>query len=322
MRKVFHGEAELILVIDAGTTSTRAMLFALDGTMRAMAQRRADAALSASRLGRARCGGDLERRSCLRAAGGGAGRRGGPDRRDRHDQPARDGGGLGSASGEPLARAIVWQDRRTAGVCDDLRAAGHEGRCRRTGLLLDPYFSATKMRWLLDNVPEVRGAAERGTAGASARRVLAALQADRRCVRVRCHQCQPHQPAAADIGAVGRGTVRAVRRAPCGAARSCRQRRPARHRGRMLGAPVPVTGLAGDQQAATIGQGCLAPGETKATYGTGAFVLANMGAEVPRSAHRLVAPCCGSLAASGTMRSKARSSWPEVWCSGCATAWG
>lgn len=285
------GEAELILVIDAGTTSTRAMVFTPDGAMRALSQRPLtqhyphpgwvehdadeiwNAALACSRQAVAQVGG-VGRIAAIGIAN------------QRETVVAWD-----RQSGTPLARAIVWQDRRTAAICDDLRAAGHEGPVQaKTGLLLDPYFSATKMRWLLDNVPEVRGAAEAGrlalgtietwlvhrlTGGAllsdvtnASRTSLLPLAANAWDEEL-CELFGVPRSALPDLcdNAGGLGTS-----VP-----------------EWLGAPVPITGLAGDQQAATIGQACLSPGETKATYGTGAFVLANMGAAVPHSANRLVA---------------------------------
>lgn len=193
-------------------------------------------------------------------------------------------------SGAPLHRALVWQDRRTADACAALKEQGHEPEVqRRTGLLLDPYFSATKMRWLLENVAEVRGAAEAGrlalgtvegwiafklTGGAH---VSDASNASRTSLL-------PLDGADWDAGLCDLFDVPASALAEVidnagafGAALP-----------QWLGAAIPLTGLAGDQQSATIGQACLAIGETKATYGTGAFVLANMGQAIPQSRHRLL----------------------------------
>lgn len=283
--------AELILVIDAGTTSTRAMVFAPDGSMRALAQRPLtqhypqagwvehdvreiwDGALACARQAVAQVGG-AGRIAAIGLAN------------QRETVVAWD-----RQSGEPLARAIVWQDRRTAAICDDLRAAGHEGLVQdKTGLLLDPYFSATKMRWLIDNVPPVREAAEAGrlalgtveswllyklTGGAFLSDVTNASRTS----------LLPLTSAGWDEGLCELfGVPRPALPELCDNAGPLGAALP-----EWLGAPVPITGVAGDQQAATIGQACLAPGETKATYGTGAFVLANMGATVPHSANRLLA---------------------------------
>ena len=277
----------LILVLDEGTTSTRAMLFTPAGEPRGMAQRELtqhyprpgwvehdageiwDRTLACAREMVEQAGG-AERIACIGVTN------------QRETVVAWD-----RTTGEPLARAIVWQDRRTAPFCEELREAGHEEAVRvATGLLLDPYFSATKMRWLLDNEAAVRGAAERGTlafgtieswlvfkltgahlsdAGNASRTLLLPLAGaswdDGLCALFGVPRAALPQvvDSAGDFGATG-----------------------------LFGAQIPVTGLAGDQQAATIGQGCLAPGETKATYGTGAFVLANKGADIPRSRHRLI----------------------------------
>ena len=155
---------DLILVLDSGTTSTRAMAFARDGSVRAVVQRELtqhypqpgwvehdaleiwEATLACAR-------------EVVVGGGGGGAFAGIGITNQRETVVAWD-----KATGEPLARALVWQDRRTADACQALRAAGHEHEVqRRTGLLLDPYFSATKMRWLLDNSGEVATAAHAGT---------------------------------------------------------------------------------------------------------------------------------------------------------------
>jgi glycerol kinase len=279
--------SELILVLDAGTTSTRAMAFDLAGALRAVAQRELaqhypqpgwvehDAAeIWESTLACARE--VLAQVGPVAAVG---------ITNQRETVVAWD-----RVSGEPLARALVWQDRRTADACAALREAGHEPDVQqKTGLLLDPYFSATKMRWLLDNVAEVRAAAETGrlafgtveswlmfklTGGAH---LSDASNASRTSLL-------PLAGAGWDAGLCDLFGV------PIGALPEVVDNAGAFGAAlpEWFGAPIPLTGLAGDQQSATIGQGCLAPGETKATYGTGAFVLANMGAEVPRSRHRLL----------------------------------
>lgn len=284
-------EAELILVIDAGTTSTRAMVFAPDGAMRALAQRPLtqhyprpgwvehdaeeiwNGALACARQAVAQVGG-ADRISGIGIAN------------QRETVIAWD-----RRSGTPLARAIVWQDRRTAGICDELRAAGHEGPVQeKTGLLLDPYFSATKMRWLLDHVPEVTGAAEAGrlALGTVESWLVYRLTGGALFSDITNASRTSLLPLASEVWDDGLcelfGVPRSALSDLCDNAGRLGTAVP-----EWLGAAVPITGLAGDQQAATIGQACLAPGETKATYGTGAFVLANMGQTVPRSANRLVA---------------------------------
>ena len=184
----------------------------------------------------------------------------------------------------PLHRALVWQDRRTAARCDELRAAGYEPLVRdRTGLVLDPYFSATKIAWLLEHVD---GLAERARDG---RAIFGTIDSwiawnltgehvtdpsnasrtllyDLRAGDWSPELCElfgvPQQALPADPPVDRR--VRAAER-----------RRAARSRG------VPLAGIAGDQQSALYGQACLDPGEGKNTYGTGSFVLVNTGSDPP-----------------------------------------
>ncbi|MDE8650911.1 glycerol kinase GlpK [Novosphingobium album (ex Liu et al. 2023)] len=282
---------ELILVIDAGTTSTRAMVFDRAGALRATAQRLL--AQHYPRPGWVEHDADEIWTDALACARQVVTQAGGADRiagigitNQRETVVAWD-----KLSGEPLSRALVWQDRRTADACEALRAAGHEPRVQAmTGLVIDPYFSATKMRWLLDHAPATRAAAAAGrlalgtveswlvwklTGGAH---LSDAANASRTSLL-------PLGGASWDAGLCDLFGVPLAALPEVGdSAGRLGETRP-----EWLGAPVPITGLAGDQQAATIGQGCLAPGETKATYGTGAFVLANMGGTAPRSRHRLLA---------------------------------
>jgi glycerol kinase len=191
------------------------------------------------------------------------------------------------ASGRPIANAIVWQDRRTADDCAALRERGAETEVtRRTGLVLDPYFSGTKIAWLLDHVPGARARAQRGelafgtidswliwnlTAGrthatdvSNASRTLLfdlhSLDWDDSLLRLFDvpRALLPRVTASSEI---------------IGAAD------PA-----LLGGAVPLAGVAGDQQAATFGQACFAPGMAKNTYGTGCFVTMNVGA-APRASN-------------------------------------
>lgn len=282
--------SEFILVLDEGTTSTRAMLFDLGGALQGVAQQdltqhypapgwvEHDAAEIWSKT-----------LACARAVtekAGGAGRIlciGITNQRET--VVAWD-----KATGEPLSRAIVWQDRRTAQFCEGLRAEGYEAEVqRRTGLLLDPYFSGTKMRWMLDNDAKVRGAAEADrlafgtieswlvwklTGGAhltdasnASRTLLMELAGAGFDEGLSDLFGVPHRALPQVIDNAGEfGMAQAE----------------------WLGRKIPITGLAGDQQAATIGQACLAFGETKATYGTGAFVLTNKGSDIPASSHRLL----------------------------------
>ena len=280
---------EHILVLDAGTTSTRAMVFcAADGAMVGMAQQgltqhypqpgwvEHDAEEILSRT--LACAREAVGQCKVAIAAVGI-------TNQRETVVAWD-----RTTGAALARAIVWQDRRTPDVCSALKDAGHEQAVQaRTGLLLDPYFSATKMRWLLDHSGEVRAAAARGTlafgtveswlawhlsggahvsdASNASRTLLLALDGAQ------------FDAGLCDLFGVPPAALPEVvdthgRMADCIPD--------------LLGQAMPICGLVGDQQSATIGQGCLSPGDTKATYGTGAFVLTNMGRAQPRSAHRLL----------------------------------
>ncbi len=192
-------------------------------------------------------------------------------------------------SGRPVANAIVWQDRRTAPFCAALKSAGHEAAVReRTGLVLDPYFSATKIRWLLDNVRRAAGARGVGRAGVRHRRHLLDLAADRRpAPRDRRDERLAH--AAFDLRS---GTFSDDLCALFGVPRALLPELgpSAGKLGQTRGVPglpdgIPIAGLAGDQQAALFGQDCTEAGDAKCTYGTGAFLLMNTGAE-PRLSSR------------------------------------
>jgi glycerol kinase len=194
-------------------------------------------------------------------------------------------------TGEAVYPAIVWQDRRTAAACQSLEATGAGVEVRqRTGLLLDPYFSATKLAWILDTVAGARQRAERGelafgtidcfllyrlTGGAAhatditnaSRTMLFDIVRGQwddellRLFRIPPAVLPEVRDNAGNFGVASPG---------------------------VLGAAVPVTGMAGDQQAAAIGQACFAPGMIKSTYGTGCFALLNIGAEPAISRHRLL----------------------------------
>ena len=191
-------------------------------------------------------------------------------------------------SGEPLARAIVWQDRRTADACRALVDAGHEESVRGvTGLVLDPYFSATKYRWLIDQVPAVSAAGESLALGtveswlvfklSGGAHVSDASNASRSLLLPLTGA--GFDPGLCDLFGVPLASLPQV----VDMAGPIATTDP-----RWFGGAIPICGLAGDQQAATIGQGCLAAGETKATFGSGAFILTATGATPPRSQHRLL----------------------------------
>ncbi len=195
------------------------------------------------------------------------------------------------ATGQPIHRAIVWQDRRTADTCARMKAEGLEPMVTaRTGLLLDPYFSGTKVAWLLDHVEGARARAERGellfgtvdtfliwkltggrvhaTDATNASRTMlyniatGAWDADLcKALRVPMAMLPEVRDCAADYGTTD----------------------PA-----LYGAAIPILGVAGDQQAATVGQACFAPGMMKSTYGTGCFALLNTGTDLVPSKNRLL----------------------------------
>lgn len=193
------------------------------------------------------------------------------------------------ATGRPIHRAIVWQDRRTAPDCAALRAAGHDALVAdRTGLLIDPYFSATKLGWILDQVPGARAAAIRGE--------LAFGTVDSfllwRLTEGRVHATDATNAARTMLFDIGAGRWDAelcdLLRVPMSLLPEVHDSAAAFGTTTLLGAAIPVTGIAGDQQAATIGQACFAPGMAKCTYGTGGFALLNTGPTRVASRHRLL----------------------------------
>ena len=194
-------------------------------------------------------------------------------------------------TGEPVHRAIVWQDRRGAPMCDRLRRDGHEGLIqRRTGLIVDAYFSGTKIAWLLDNVAGVRERAERGE--------LAFGTIDSfllwRLTGGRVHATDATNASRTMLYDIRRQiwddellALLNIPKALLPEVRSSDARFGETER-EILGRAVPVAGVAGDQQAATVGQACLSEGMMKSTYGTGCFALLNTGETAPRSRNRLL----------------------------------
>jgi glycerol kinase len=192
-------------------------------------------------------------------------------------------------TGQPISNAIVWQDRRTAAICENLRECGHADLFQdKTGLVLDAYFSGTKIKWLLDHVPGARAQAERGelafgtidswlcfnlcgahvTDTSNASRTLLfnihTLAWDDELLELLDipQSLLPH--VVTSSGTVGSSHAD------------------------LFGAPIPITGIAGDQQAATFGQVCLQPGMAKNTYGTGCFMLMNTGHQPITSQNKLL----------------------------------
>ena len=279
----------MIVVIDEGTTSTRAMLYAPDGRVIAVKGQDLDQHYPRPGWVEHDAAQIWERTlACVHAV---IEQAGGADRiaaigitNQRETVVAWD-----KRSGEPLARAIVWQDRRTADQCDALKAQGHETEVqRRTGLLLDPYFSATKMRWLREHAPAVAqtppdalafgtvdswlvwkltGGLHISDASNASRTMLMALTS------------RGWDEGLADLLGVPLSTLPAIvdTHGLLGETDA-----------RLFGRAIPICAMVGDQQGATIGQACLTVGETKATFGTGAFILTNTGGTPRHSAHRLL----------------------------------
>ncbi len=278
-----------ILVIDEGTTSTRAMLFAADGKALGSAQEpltqhypapglvEHDAAeiwtktLACARAMVAKAGGANQ----ISAIG---------ITNQRETIVFWD-----RRTGEPLAPAIVWQDRRTAEDCATLKAAGHEPTVQaKTGLLLDPYFSGSKIGWALKNWPQLKDAGDNLAVGTVESYLVYRLTGG-------AHVSDATNASRTALMAIGSSgwddgllslfdVPRAILPEIVDCAGDIGTTLP-----ELFGGPIKITGMAGDQQAATIGQACLDPGQTKATFGTGAFILTQTGRKLPQSQHKLLA---------------------------------
>ena len=290
----------LILALDQGTTSTRAILF--DAKGRALAEsgrplkqfypadgwveHDADAIFSASvdvlREAVQKAGRSLSEVAAI----------GITNQRETVVIWAR-------ATGAPIHRAIVWQDRRTAEACDKLRHAGHEPRVTEvSGLLLDPYFSGTKIAWLLDHVDGARARAEAGDllAGTIDSWVIWKLTGGRVHATDATNASRTllfdirKQAWSAEMGEMLGVPLRLMPRVL-----DCAADYGVTDEG-VLGRAIPIRGVAGDQQAALMGQGCIRPGEMKATYGTGCFMLLNTGETAPVSSTRLLTTVAARIA--------------------------
>ncbi|MGQ0742650.1 MAG: glycerol kinase GlpK [Alphaproteobacteria bacterium] len=193
------------------------------------------------------------------------------------------------ASGKPVHNAIVWQDRRTAARCDELKEEGREALVsERTGLLLDPYFSATKLEWLLANVPDANARAKEG--------LLAFGTVDSWLV----YRLTGGRVHATDITNASRTVLFNIHSlrwddgmlrlfgVPHEILPEIRQCATDFGTTEIVGSPIRITGVAGDQQAAMFGQACFATGDLKCTYGTGCFALVNTGAKATGSRNRLI----------------------------------
>ena len=195
------------------------------------------------------------------------------------------------ASGKPIHNAIVWQDRRTADLCDALRRDGPEPAiAAKTGLILDPYFSASKIAWLLDNVDGARASAEAGRLAFGTIDCFLLW----RLTGGKVHATDASNAARTLLLDIGPGTwdenlcrLFGVPQSMLPQVRDCAgkfgETAPD-----LFGGPIRILGMAGDQQAANVGQGCFKPGMMKSTYGTGCFALLNTGAERVASRNRLL----------------------------------
>lgn len=202
-------------------------------------------------------------------------------------------------TGEAVAPAIVWQDRRTADLCERLRADGKEELFRqKTGLLLDPYFSGTKIRWLLDQVPGARQQAERGELAfgtidswlvwklSKGRSHITDLTNASRTLMLNLNTGAWDEELLAVLDIPASLLPKVV----------ASNGELAETDAEWFGRPIPITGMAGDQQAALFGQGCHEPGMIKNTYGTGCFLLLNTGREIVASRHKLLTTAAWRLA--------------------------
>ncbi|MEP7348904.1 MAG: glycerol kinase [Sphingorhabdus sp.] len=277
-----------ILVIDEGTTSTRAVLFAPDGRVLGSCQRRLTQYYPAPGLVEHDAAEiwalTLECARAMIAKAGGAGKIAGIGITNQRETIVF----WDKRTGEPLAPAIVWQDRRTADICAKLKERGKEPVVQaRTGLLLDPYFSGSKIGWALQNWPQLAAAGDHLAVGTiesylvfrltGGLHVSDATNASRTALMT--IEGSGWDDGLTDMFGVPRDILPEI--IDCA--------------GRigitlpdLFGDAIPISGVAGDQQAATIGQGCFAIGQTKATFGTGAFVLTQTGRTLHRSKNRLL----------------------------------
>ena len=281
-----------ILALDQGTTSSRAIVFDHDGSIRAVAQKEFKQIFPQS--------GWVEHdpqeiwQSQLETA---------REVLAKADLTAADVAAIGitnqrettvvwdRATGAPIHNAIVWQDRRTAAFCDSLKEAGHASEIqRRSGLVIDAYFSGSKLRWLLDNVPNARARAERGE--------LAFGTIDSWLVwnltGGKLHLTDPSNASRTMLYDLHTGTwsdelckILGVPRAVLPSIKASSEVY-GESVASLLGGAIPIAGIAGDQQAALFGQGCFSRGLAKNTYGTGCFMLMNIGSTPAPSKHQLL----------------------------------
>jgi glycerol kinase len=282
----------LLLALDQGTTSSRAIVFDSEGGMRAVAQKEFRQIFPQS--GWVEHDPDDIWSSQLTVA---------VEALSRERIAPRDIAGIGitnqrettlvwdRATGRPVYNAIVWQDRRTAGLCDRLKAEGHEAVIQaKTGLRADPYFSGTKLRWILDNVAGARARAEAGQLAFGTVDTWLVWKLTRGRVHVtdvsnasRTMLCNIYtgewDQELLDMLRIPRSMMPEVRSSSEIYGLTTDP---------LIGAEIPIAGIAGDQQAALFGQACFKPGLAKNTYGTGCFMLQNTGARAVASRNNLL----------------------------------
>jgi glycerol kinase len=285
-----------LLAIDQGTTSTRAMAFGRDGTPRAVEQQ--EFAQHYPRDGWVEHDPEEIWAKTVAVTKAVLARLGAPPAAIGITNQRETTLLWDRKTGKPLYNAIVWQDRRGAEHCRRLVSQGHDKLIRaRTGLVVDSYFSATKLAWLLDNVPGARARAARGelafgtvdtfllwrlTGGehGHGRAVHATDASNASRTMLFDIARQEWSAELLDLFAIPRAVLPEVRDSAADYGATA----PG-----LLGAPIAIAGIAGDQQAATFGQACFAPGAIKSTYGTGAFIVMNAGPRVPAPAEGLLA---------------------------------
>ena len=279
---------EYLLVLDEGTTSTRAVLFSKDGKALSSCQRPLTQYYPAPGLVEHDAAEiwnlTLECVQAVVSKAGGAEKIAAIGITNQRETVVF----WDRRTGEPLAPAIVWQDRRTADICEALKKRGEEPVVQaKTGLLLDPYFSGSKIGWALENWPQLREAGQNLAVGTVESYLVFRLTGG-------LHISDASNASRTSLMAIGSGgwddgltELFGVPREILPEITDC-----AGNLGTTLpnlfGGAIPITGMAGDQQAATIGQGCFAIGQTKATFGTGAFVLTQTGTTLRQSKHRLL----------------------------------
>ncbi|MGL4440655.1 MAG: glycerol kinase GlpK [Bosea sp. (in: a-proteobacteria)] len=289
---IIEAQERYVMALDQGTTSTRAILFRPDATIAAVAQKEFAQHYPAS--------GWVEHdaediwasavsvmRSVMRKVAAKASQIAAMGITNQRETTVI----WDRANGKPIANAIVWQDRRTADICHHLQQDGNEALVReRTGLLLDPYFSGTKGAWLLDNVPGARARAQRGE--------LAFGTIDSfliwRLTGGRVHATDATNASRTMLLNIHNGSwdadlLKLLRVPPSllPQVRDCTADYGVTEP-KLLGGAIAIRGVAGDQQAATVGQACFEPGMMKSTYGTGCFALLNTGEIAIASRNRLL----------------------------------